>query len=53
MTVFATGFYFPLFYIQLDALTHGLDKTFAFYSVPYYSRVSDFANTSDPLLDSS
>ncbi|EIW63445.1 MFS general substrate transporter [Trametes versicolor FP-101664 SS1] len=33
MTVFATGFYFPLFYIQLDALTHGLDKTFAFYSL--------------------
>lgn len=42
MTVFATGFYFPLFYIQLDALTHGLDKTFAFYSVSCYSRISDF-----------
>ncbi|CDO77695.1 hypothetical protein BN946_scf184969.g46 [Trametes cinnabarina] len=33
MTVFALGFYFPLFYIQLDALTHGLDKTFSFYSL--------------------
>ncbi|KAI8975830.1 major facilitator superfamily domain-containing protein [Trametes punicea] len=33
MTVFAMGFYFPLFYLQLDALTHGLDKTFSFYSL--------------------
>ncbi|KAI9068325.1 MFS general substrate transporter [Trametes sanguinea] len=33
MTVFAMGFYFPLFYMQLDALTHGLDKTFSFYSL--------------------
>ena len=33
MTVFAMGFYFPLFYIQLDAVQHGLDKTFSFYSV--------------------
>ena len=34
MTFFAMGFYFPLFYIQLDALTHGLNETFSFYSVP-------------------
>ncbi|KAI0766850.1 MFS general substrate transporter [Trametes elegans] len=33
MTVFAMGFYFPLFYIQLDAVQHGLDKTFSFYSL--------------------
>ncbi|KAI0633743.1 MFS general substrate transporter [Trametes polyzona] len=33
MTVFAMGFYFPLFYLQLDALDHGLDDTFAFYSL--------------------
>ncbi|KAI0373510.1 MFS general substrate transporter [Pilatotrama ljubarskyi] len=33
MTIFAMGFYFPLFYMQLDALAHGLDKTFSFYSL--------------------
>jgi hypothetical protein len=27
------GFYFPIFYLQLDAVTHGIDETFAFYSV--------------------
>lgn len=52
MTVFAAGFYFPLFYIQLDALTHGLDKTYAFYSVMFDSRVSNFGDTSNPLLNS-
>lgn len=33
MSLFAVGFYFPLFYIQQDALTHGLNKTISFYSV--------------------
>ena len=33
LTVFTIGFYFPLFYIQLDAASHRLDKTFSFYSV--------------------
>ncbi|KAI0779973.1 MFS general substrate transporter [Fomes fomentarius] len=33
MTAFIIGFYFPLFYLQLDALTHGLDKTFSFYAL--------------------
>ena len=35
MTVFVIAFYFPLFYLQLDALTHGLSQTFSFYSVRY------------------
>lgn len=33
MTLFIIGFYFPLFYLQLDAISHGLNKKFAFYSV--------------------
>lgn len=29
MTAFIIGFYFPLFYLQLDALTHGLNNLYA------------------------
>ncbi|KAJ7457268.1 MFS general substrate transporter [Mycena galericulata] len=29
--IFTIGFYYPLFYLQLDATQHGLDPTFAFY----------------------
>ncbi|CAL1704013.1 unnamed protein product [Somion occarium] len=35
-----TGFYFPLFYLQLNAITHGLDVTFAFYAVAILNGVS-------------
>ncbi|KAF5354798.1 hypothetical protein D9756_005546 [Leucocoprinus leucothites] len=31
--LFNWGFFFPIFYLQLAATTHGLDKTFAFYSL--------------------
>ena len=27
------GFYFPYFYLQLDAVRHDVDETFAFYAV--------------------
>lgn len=27
------GLFFPLFYLQLDAIEHGLDATFSFYTV--------------------
>ena len=27
------GFYYPLYYLQLDVVSHNLDTTFAFYSV--------------------
>ncbi|KAF7354301.1 MFS general substrate transporter [Mycena venus] len=30
---YTAGFYFPLFYLQLDAMTHGINETFAFYSL--------------------
>jgi hypothetical protein len=33
MTVFIAGFYFPLFYLQLDAISHGINKNFSFYAV--------------------
>ncbi|KAF5354879.1 hypothetical protein D9756_005680 [Leucocoprinus leucothites] len=32
-TCFALGFFFPMFYLQLAAITHGLNETFAFYSL--------------------
>ncbi|KAG2133949.1 major facilitator superfamily domain-containing protein [Suillus cothurnatus] len=30
---FQTGFYYPLFFIQLDSVKHGLSDTFSFYSL--------------------
>ncbi|OBZ66095.1 Riboflavin transporter MCH5 [Grifola frondosa] len=33
LMIFMIGFYFPLFYLQLDAASHGLSKTFSFYSL--------------------
>ncbi|RDX47107.1 MFS general substrate transporter [Lentinus brumalis] len=33
MSLFIVGFYFPLFYLQLDAVRHGVDEGFAFYSL--------------------
>lgn len=33
MTLYEVVFFFPSFYLQLDAIKHGLDSTFAFYSV--------------------
>ncbi|KAJ7167985.1 MFS general substrate transporter [Mycena filopes] len=33
MATLSVAFYFPLFFIQLDAVTHGLHPTFAFYSL--------------------
>ena len=31
--IFVTAYYFPIFYLQLDAISHGLSQRFAFYSV--------------------
>ncbi|KAJ7230126.1 major facilitator superfamily domain-containing protein [Mycena pura] len=33
MTAFTVGFYFPVFYLQLDAVTHGVNQALAFYSL--------------------
>ncbi|KAF7782749.1 hypothetical protein Agabi119p4_2125 [Agaricus bisporus var. burnettii] len=32
-TFFALGFFFPIFYLQLAAITHGLSENLAFYSL--------------------
>ncbi|KAJ7813776.1 major facilitator superfamily domain-containing protein [Mycena olivaceomarginata] len=33
MATYTVGFYFPLFYLQLDAITHGINETLSFYSL--------------------
>ncbi|KAJ7851028.1 major facilitator superfamily domain-containing protein [Mycena olivaceomarginata] len=33
MTTFTMGFYFPIFYLQLDAVKHGINETMSFYSI--------------------
>ncbi|KAI0708179.1 major facilitator superfamily domain-containing protein [Cerioporus squamosus] len=42
MALFIIGFYFPLFYLQLDAVRHGVDETFAFYSLVILNACSFF-----------
>ncbi|KAG1768741.1 major facilitator superfamily domain-containing protein [Suillus placidus] len=32
-TLFQIGFYFPIFYLQLDSIKHGVDVHFSFYSL--------------------
>ncbi|OAX31038.1 MFS general substrate transporter, partial [Rhizopogon vinicolor AM-OR11-026] len=32
-TIFQIGFYFPLFYLQLDSVNHGIGVNFSFYSL--------------------
>ncbi|KAF7378207.1 MFS general substrate transporter [Mycena sanguinolenta] len=31
--MYSVAFYFPLFFLQLDAVTHGIDRTFAFHAL--------------------
>ncbi|KAJ7131769.1 MFS general substrate transporter [Mycena crocata] len=33
LAIHTVGFYFPLFYLQLDAVKHGIDQTLSFYSL--------------------
>jgi len=33
VAIYTIGFYYPLFYLQLDAVQHGIDPTFAFYAL--------------------
>ncbi|KAJ7277950.1 major facilitator superfamily domain-containing protein [Mycena rebaudengoi] len=33
MATYNIGFYFPLFFLQLDAISHGINQTLAFYSL--------------------
>ncbi|KAG2152567.1 MFS general substrate transporter [Suillus bovinus] len=32
-TLFQLGYYFPIFYLQLDSAKHGIDNNFSFYSL--------------------
>jgi hypothetical protein len=41
MATYTVGFYFPLFYLQLDAITHGINETLSFYSVRPLPTVGD------------
>ena len=43
MTLFIMGFYFPYFYLQLDAVRHDVDETFAFYAVRSLNPISFLA----------
>ncbi|KAJ6480265.1 MFS general substrate transporter [Mycena sanguinolenta] len=33
LAVFTTGYYYPLFYLQLNAIQHGIDSNLAFYAL--------------------
>ncbi|KAJ7642393.1 major facilitator superfamily domain-containing protein [Mycena polygramma] len=33
MSTYTVGFYYPLFYLQLDSVKHGINQTLAFYSL--------------------
>ncbi|KAJ7143813.1 major facilitator superfamily domain-containing protein [Mycena epipterygia] len=48
--IFTIGFYYPLFYLQLDATQHGLDPTFAFYALVIMNASSFFGRLCPGLL---
>ncbi|KAJ7288634.1 MFS general substrate transporter [Mycena rebaudengoi] len=50
MSTYTIGFYFPLFYLQLDAVTHGIDQTFAFYSLVILNASSFFGRLAPGML---
>ncbi|TFK75528.1 monocarboxylate permease [Pluteus cervinus] len=39
------GLFFPVFYLQLDAITHGVDRNFAFYALSVLNAASIFGRT--------
>ena len=43
MTLFIMGFYFPYFYLQLDAVRHDVGETFAFYAVRSLNPIASLA----------
>ncbi|KAF8624710.1 hypothetical protein AX17_007041 [Amanita inopinata Kibby_2008] len=44
------GLYFPIFYLQLDAMTHHVDKRFAFYALSILNASSIFGRTIPPIF---
>ncbi|KAF4612311.1 hypothetical protein D9613_003703 [Agrocybe pediades] len=47
---FSIGFYFPQFYLQLDATTHHLSPTFSFYSLVIVNFCSGFGRIASGLV---
>ncbi|KAI0079018.1 MFS general substrate transporter [Panus rudis PR-1116 ss-1] len=45
-----TGFYYPIFYLQLNSISHGLDTTFAFYSIVILNGVSIIGRVLPPFF---
>ncbi|KAJ7088741.1 MFS general substrate transporter [Mycena belliarum] len=50
MATYTVGFYFPLFYLQLDAITHGISETLSFYSLVILNASSFVGRLSPGLL---
>ncbi|KAJ7464862.1 major facilitator superfamily domain-containing protein [Mycena galericulata] len=50
LTTFGTGFNFPIFYLQLDAVKHGLSTSFSFYSLVIMNAASFVARLSSGLF---
>lgn len=40
MFLFQQGLFFPLFYIQVDAVSHNLNQTFSFYTVSHFTNMN-------------
>jgi hypothetical protein len=47
MATYFIGTYFPLFYLQLDAVKHGINQELSFYSVSPSYQFKLHANTGD------
>ncbi|KAJ6461855.1 MFS general substrate transporter [Mycena vitilis] len=50
MATYTMGFYFPLFYFQLEATTHGISQTLSFYSLVIMNGSSFFGRLSPGLF---
>ncbi|KAH7890980.1 major facilitator superfamily domain-containing protein [Phlebopus sp. FC_14] len=50
LAIFVVAFYYPLFYLQLDAMTLGLDKRFSFYSLVIMNACSFVGQLSSGVL---
>ncbi|TFK38657.1 MFS general substrate transporter [Crucibulum laeve] len=50
LTFFTIGFYFPLFFLQLDAIKHNLSERFGFYALVMMNATSFVARMSAGLL---
>ncbi|KIK99138.1 hypothetical protein PAXRUDRAFT_132730 [Paxillus rubicundulus Ve08.2h10] len=50
LTICVVGFYYPLFYLQLNSARHGLGRTFSFYSLVIMNASSFIGQLSSGLL---